>query len=203
MIRCKHLKTCNVSVATSFYSANPDVHARITKNENAHRSIKENIKRVVKAGLPLRVGIIQFPQEEYPDQNIEAAKIYLQVLGVNPKRIDIDEVRGVGRGVTIDVKRANCVDALCGACANGKAVVNENGDVSLCVFTLEMPGMVIGNVREQRLETIVAGLTMHKMRNTLQTLFSQRRSKDDWCNPDNCNPFQGMCKPTLCTPDGA
>jgi len=187
---------CNVSVATSFYSPNPHVHTRITNNKNAHGSIVKNIKRVVDAGLLLRVGLIEFPPDEYPNQDIEGAMALLTGLGVHEENIGFDHVRGIGRGTAIDTQRANSVDALCGACADGKAVGNAKGDVSLCVFTLGIPSMVVGNVKEQSLEAIVADQTMMNMRNDLQMSFSRRgiQTPTDDCYSNTCPP-KTPCSP--------
>ena len=53
-----------LSLATSFYSASPSVHAQITRR-NTHSPIRKNIRWAIDAGISLRAGVIGVQEEQY------------------------------------------------------------------------------------------------------------------------------------------
>ena len=209
----------HVSVATSFYSASAQIHEEITGGQNSFRKTVRNIEQVIDSGLPLRVGLV----EMRPDQAIEDAELFLRNLGVD--RIRKDTVRSIGRGETyIQVERPE--QALCGACARGKACIVPSGYVYPCVFAR---WLTMGNVLESSLHTIVAGEKMTRTRQQLNVFFMQRYQSASNCMPKtepylltqdlsalletnrscepyecdpNCEPGQSGCNPDIqgCNP---
>jgi radical SAM protein with 4Fe4S-binding SPASM domain len=197
-------QSCHVRLATSFYSLDPHVHAQITQSRSSHQKTIQNIQYALDRHIPIRVGMV----EMRPDQQIEETKQYLQDLGV--QHIGIDQVRSVGRGSAYGME-SHPEDALCGACARGKAAVMPNGDVYPCVFSRWLR---IGNIHhEQSLREIVSGSAMQLTRDHLNSHFQHRfghrcipqcdpHTCDPNCEPGECAPDAPDCDPTrLCIPD--
>jgi len=184
---------CNVSVATSFYSAVPDIHDQITELKGSHGKTLANIAKVLEKGFPLRVGLIKV----LPEQDVDAAEALLRSIGVT--NVGIDHVRSVGRGASLAEPVKYPEDALCGDCAFGKAAVVPDGSVYPCVFSRWLP---IGNVLEYNFTDIVIGHQMQFTRGQLALSFLQRQSSIYQCEPQACNPMctpRGGCQPN-CAP---
>ena len=165
---------CHTQIATSFYSLRPGVHEAITGGRHSFQKTVANIKQVLKRGLPLRVGLIDMRD----DQDIAETKQFLANLGV--ERMRVDTTRGVGRGEDL-VQVSVPEDALCGACARGRAAVIPDGRVFPCVFSRHL---TIGNVHEHSLQEIVAGNKMRQTRRKL-THFFQRKFRRDAYLPEH------------------
>ncbi len=203
----------HVRVATSFYSARSQVHEEITRGQNSFQKTVRNIEQVIASGLPLRVGLV----EMRPDQAIEDAELFLRNLGVD--RIRKDTVRSVGRGETyIQVEQPE--QALCGACAYGKACIVPSGCVYPCVFARWLN---MGSVLESSLHAIIASKKMTQTRQRLNVFFIERYQLGSNCMPRTepylltqdlsevletnrrCDPFQcdPNCEPgqSGCNPD--
>lgn len=179
-----------VRLATSFYAASEPVHEQITQHKGSYWRTLANIKHALHLGLPLRVGMIQMLAK----QDMDEARRFLTSLGVQPERIGVDRARSVGRGRAFS-QVAQPEDALCGACASGKAAITPDGSVYPCVFSRWLP---VGNVLQSSLSAIMAADTMAQTRQQLVTSFQQRSCNPDVCEPDDCEPF---CEPYDCSPD--
>ena len=97
-LRNTHLhlfKECGVSVATSFYSANPTLHDEITKRQGSWRRTVTALEHLVQEAIPVRVGIITTPKTK---NGFEETREFLAALGIDPTAIGHDDVRGIGRG---------------------------------------------------------------------------------------------------------
>jgi len=185
--------TYNVSLATSYFSADASVHRAIT-GRNTRNPIRRNIATAVQRGIDLRVGIISVRD----DQDADGAVADLLTLGVPQDRIRIDGVRGVGRGREVGAETP-VVDEFCGKCAVGKVAVLPDGRVQPCVFARQ-PEFTAGNVRQQPLHEILASESLLSIRGTLQAAFDQRALAAE-CNP-SCPPMSNCfpnCNPT-CSP---
>jgi MoaA/NifB/PqqE/SkfB family radical SAM enzyme len=172
-----------VGIATSFYSTQAHIHDAITHVQGSYRKTLENIKKILALGLSLRVGIIDIRE----DQDVPAAEAFLTHLGVDPARISVDRVRGVGRGLNLASEDA--VSALCGKCTSGRCVITAEGTVYPCIMARSFP---LGSVLEQNIEAILSGETFKSTCETLNFAFAVRNRAGADCNPD--------CSPT-CTPD--
>lgn len=180
-VKSKHWDTfqdCQVRLATSFYSLHQDVHEQITGVRYSHAKTIANIQQALALDLPLRVGLVDMVD----NQDVDETKQFLTNLGVD--RIRVDRMREVGRGADV-IQVVNPNDALCGACARGRAAVVPSGDVYPCVFSRHL---TIGNVLNHSLGEIVAGEKMHATRTKLAKFFfkkfSKRHSDPDPCIPD-------------------
>jgi MoaA/NifB/PqqE/SkfB family radical SAM enzyme len=171
-----------VSLATSYYSDDPDQHAEITKRRT-HARTRVNIAEAVRRGIPLRVGVIDLGD----GQRAQEAMDELVSLGV--QTVGYDRLRQVGRGVR---DRQPGAAELCGRCADGVAAVSPDGSVWPCVFSRWLS---IGDVRQQPLREIMAN-----MPNARAALFAQGMPTGARaCNPD-CAPRGGECYPNNCPP---
>lgn len=175
-----------VSLATSYYSADPERHAAIT-GRPAHRRTRANIAKAVGAGIPLRAGIIDLR----PEQRADRAVSELTDLGV--PAIGYDRLRGLGRGARADQAPAS---QLCGQCGLDSAAVSPDGAVWPCVMARWMP---VGNVQQHSLGEIFSALPGARADLTKQGM---RVTVDQTKNPGNCTPCgpQGNCYPIHCHP---
>ncbi|MCC3653921.1 radical SAM protein [Streptomyces sp. S07_1.15] len=167
-----------VSLATSYYSDTADQHGQVTGRRASHRRIRDNIRRAVRLGIPLRVGII----DTFNGQRVEQAHGELEALGV--QRIHTDRQRGIGRAATTT---APAVGELCGKCGIGRAAIGPHGDVWPCVLSRFLPPA--GNVRATPLGTILGGADMAD----LVARIPKSRTATE-CNPNSdgsdCSPAE-------------
>lgn len=174
------LQRKGVSLATSYYSDDPAQHNAVT-GRPSHQRTRRNVRRVVAAGIPIRVGIVDIADS----RRVEEAGNDLVSLGVN--RVHTDRIRAFGRGAR---GRSPDVTQLCGQCGTGRASIGPTGDVSPCVMA---HWMRVGNVRAGGLADILAGTAMTAANASIRAV---HRSLD--CDPDGeCSPGHpsGGCSP--------
>jgi MoaA/NifB/PqqE/SkfB family radical SAM enzyme len=190
-----------VSLATSYYSDDPDQHAAITGRPSQART-KANIIEALRRGIPLRAGVIDLGS----GQRVEAAQVELVSLGV--PAVGYDRLRQVGRGVR-DEQPSTA--QLCGRCGDGVAAISPNGDVWPCVFSRWLS---FGNVLDVELAQILASPEAAEVKANLQRAFNDDTSADGIaacrpncspvCNPINCGPrcepMTSPCNPKKCSP---
>lgn len=190
----------NVRIATSFYSTEAPIHDAITNLPGSYQKTLGNIKKVLALGLPLRVGLIDIREE----QDIAATEAFLQQLGIEPKQIGVDRVRGVGRG--FNLSKEDAISALCGKCVRGHCVITAEGTVYPCIMARSFP---LGSVLEQPITAILTGETFNATCEVLHAAFATRNRASADCNPDDCNPdcrpycdptCNPNCRPTDCNP---
>ncbi|GDY33954.1 radical SAM/SPASM domain-containing protein [Gandjariella thermophila] len=171
-----------VSLATSYYSDDPDQHAAITQRRT-HARTRANIAEAVRRGIPIRVGVIDLGD----GQRAQEAMDELLALGV--ENIGYDRLRQVGRGVR---DRQPGADQLCGRCADGVAAVSPDGAVWPCVFSRWMS---IGDVRQQLLREIMSRMSDVRASLAAEGMPTGVRA----CGPD-CAPNGANCYPIHCHP---
>ncbi|MGH3937478.1 MAG: radical SAM protein, partial [Pseudonocardiaceae bacterium] len=187
-----------VSLATSYYSDDPNQHAAVTTRPSYGRT-KANIIEAVRRGVPLRAGVIDL------DNNQRAQAAQAELVGLGVPSVGYDWLRQVGRGVR---DRQISVEQLCGHCGDGVAAVSPDGAVWPCVFARWLP---LGNVLEQELAEILNNPQAHRVRAELARAFAARATAQEEpdrdcqpnCNPCNprCNPgCQPYCNPSPCQP---
>ncbi len=192
-----------VSLATSYYSDQPEQHAAITGRASYTR-MKANIAEALRRGIPLRAGVINLGN----GQRVDHAQYELAALGV--PLIGHDRLRQVGRGIR---DQPVSTDQLCGHCGDGVAAISPDGVVWPCVFSRWLP---IGNVLEAKLSEILGSPEADRVRTELAQVFASRKAAQrkgpaqscrpncgptcDPCNP-RCNPScQPYCSPSPCEP---
>lgn len=177
------LQRQGISLATSYYSHDPDRHNAMTGRPASHRHTRRNLIKAVELGVALRVGIITADSAD-----VEETRRELEDLGVT--RIGVDHIRPFGRGAA---GQAPDMAGLCGACGDGRAAIGPDGAVSPCVFS---GWMSVGNIRTTALTRILDSPAMGKAQDTI------RAGKDPKNpppppppNPVPCSPDNDICRP--------
>jgi len=158
------LSPCKPHFAFSVYSHDADTHDRITRVPGSHRRTLTAMRRVMAAGMQLRAGIIIMPENRGHERR--TADFLCGELGLPSDRIGFDTVRGTGRGMFMDyvpdtgytapVHRSPGDEADDGGnVRKGKLCVASDGSVYPCIFSR---GILLGNIREQSLEDMLAEL---------------------------------------------
>ena len=193
----------NIGIATSVYSFDSNTHDSITRRIGSHTRTMNNIRRLISAGISVRVGFIKMKQ------NINHANETIQFLkkeGV--ESVSVDRARSFGRASTLNNKSEELAE-LCGACWNGKLCVSSEGLVSSCIMSKKWN---FGSIINKDLEYFVTSDELSEFR---QRVFDnvwklkkrpnesfQKCDPDqfpDTCNPDWCDP--NSREPTECSPD--
>lgn len=176
-----------VSLATSWYTSDPAVHARTTGRADVHARTRANIAEAVRQGIRVRAGIVEIADGSH----VEQARAELASLGVT----DIgaaDRVRRVGRAADPELSREPDMAELCGRCGQGMAAVSPEGELFPCVMSRWLPA---GNLLRQDLSGILSG---PRWRAVLAALAPVSAASDP-CNPDKtgCKPKDdgGDCQP--------
>jgi MoaA/NifB/PqqE/SkfB family radical SAM enzyme len=183
------LASPGVSLSTSWYTADPAVHAKITGSKTAWASTHANIAGAVRGGIPVRAAIIDGIA---PGQDAGAAEAVLRAIGVT--EIRVRPVQRAGRAAA--EWRENDPAELCGHCGTGRAAVLPDGQFTPCVIGRWMH---TGNVMETPITEILAGQAWR------DALASVPRMADP-CAPasdgNDCPPAsQPTCGPSYCGPD--
>ncbi|MDT3397097.1 radical SAM protein [Streptomyces sp. B1866] len=134
-----------VTLATSYYSDDPDEHDTITHRPGSFQRTRANIEAALQLGIPLRAGIVHVLE----CQRTAQARADLRSLGVT--QINTDRVRAVGRAAGTTPPDAS---ELCGRCGRGRAAVLPDGSLALCVLSRFMP---CGNVKDKPLAALLGG----------------------------------------------
>jgi len=172
----------NVTLATSYYSDDPDEHDRITGRRGSHARTLANISKALRRGIPLKVAIVRL----WDGQRAEQAWRQMKALGVGHLG-PIDRMRGVGRGAGTNQPS---VAELCGQCGNGRAAVLANGDVQMCVLSRFLPPA--GNVKVTPLADIFSSRAWQEL------LAQVPRHVGADCKPafdgNDCKPAETLCE---------
>ena len=133
-------------LGTSWYSADPGMHAGITGSRASHARTRASIAEAIRRGIPVRAAIVDVAA----DQGIEEAAAELRRLGVTDIRIRRSQ--GVGRAARGD--SGQDVSELCGNCALDRAAVLPDGQLTPCAIGRWLD---CGNVRDTPLAQILSG----------------------------------------------
>ncbi len=191
------LKNCGARLATSFYSSNPSVHDLVTLRQGSWKRTVSGIERLLEAGIPLRVGVIE------TDRNIghsESAGEFLRKIGVSV--IGFDRERGVGRGSKLATSPVEEYSQLCGQCWKSRVCVTASTKIYPCVFSRKT---MIGDARNG-LRAALKSATLSAFTEKLQEEMEKRSASANCypnlpCSPQVCSP-ELNCQPMrACTPD--
>jgi len=169
------LRSPNVSLAFSYYSATPEQHNAVTARPS-HAATRRNVIKAVGYGIPIRAGVIDTGTGQVP-----GAEADLHAMGVT--RIAVDRIRAIGRG------GGNDPNELCGRCGKGVAAVSPDGDVWPCIFSRWMG---VGNVRDAPLAEILTGRAMASAVASIPAPRAGRCDPESECSPghppSSCQP---------------
>ncbi len=96
-----------VRMAISFYGEKPETHDLITLSPGSHKKTLDGIKRVLDAGIELRVAVVGMRQNE---AECEKTIAYLKEIGV--KKVRFDVVRPSGRGRSAEIVSEKLLNAV-------------------------------------------------------------------------------------------
>jgi len=185
------LKENGARVAASFYAEEPGVHDAITMRPGSWRRTVSGIERAMVAGLAVRIGIIEMPENS---THVPEAISFLKRLGIDD--IGVDAQRGIGRGRRQGADTAGeAISQLCGRCGNARLCVAADGAIYPCVFSRRTP---LGDARDGlRAALASAGLVDFRAAMALERR-TRLGAASDW---PFCQP--GPCRPSApCIPDG-
>jgi hypothetical protein len=171
-----------VRLASSYYSDDEAAHDAVTQRRS-QRWTRANIEKALELGIPLRVAVV----EVNPGQGVERARATLRSLGVD--RIDVDRMRGIGRGVR---PGHHGIDQLCGRCGDGRMAVLPAGQVVPCVLSR---WMTLGTVADADLCVLY-----ERARRAHQEIVAAIAGGSAECSPptgDGKPPIPPACPPHL------
>ncbi|BBB89865.1 MAG TPA: radical SAM protein [Methylomusa anaerophila] len=157
-------KKHNVSIATTIYASKPEVHDMVTQHAGSFTKTLTAIRKIIAAGIPLRLASIIMKANEHEAENI--MHLY-EELGLEASPPDV--VRPTGRGDDKDllpttfkknpIKPPFYTDLdtflaaqIRHACLHGKIAVTSSGDVIPCIFARQQ---VCGNILHSPLAEIL------------------------------------------------
>jgi len=173
-----------VPLGTSWYSADPGQHSRITGSRSSCARARASIAEAVRRGIPVRAAIVGIA----PDQDVERAAAELRRLGVTDIRIR--PAQGLGRAA-LGVAGPDA-PKLCGNCGLDRAAILPDGQLTPCAMARWLD---CGSVRETPLANLLTGpLWQHTL--TLVPRHADVRA----CAPDDCPPASdgNDCPPASC-----
>jgi MoaA/NifB/PqqE/SkfB family radical SAM enzyme len=166
------IKKNKAIIACSFYSSEQHVHESITKSKGSFDRTVKNIKVVVAADIPLRVGIVSVPGVN--DTGISETKMFLESIGATDVGVDI--MRGFGRGAIATESAEPCFADLCGKCNDGSICIDPEGNVSPCIMSRFC---TIGSVREGPISAMLNSGAWNRFSAQLDNATSYRRTAFD------------------------
>jgi MoaA/NifB/PqqE/SkfB family radical SAM enzyme len=176
-----------VSLATSYYSADPEEHDAITGRPGSHGRTRASIAEAVRRGIPIRAGIIGLTSGQHTGQ----ARADLITLGLPESAIALDRLRAFGRGAASLPDEGD----TCGGCGHGSAAILPDGTVTPCVFTR---AATAGSVLTAPLGDVLTGARFAAQVARLDLLRPASRP----CVPDMCDPQCGPSCSPACRPAG-
>lgn len=176
-----------VSLATSYYSADPAAHDAVTGRPGSHARTRAAITEAIRRDIPIRIGIVELPGSNHAGQ----ARADLISLGVPASAIGTDRLRAFGRGTAGQPDEAD----TCGNCGHGSAAILPDGTVTPCVFTR---AATAGSVLAAPLADVLTSTRFAAQVARLDTLRPPVWS----CVPNMCDPQCGPSCGPACNPAG-
>lgn len=181
--------TEKITLATSVYSSNPEVHDAITGTRGSFQRTIKAIQTLSALGFRLRAGFIEM---EINKGDFLRTREYLLDIGVTS--IGGDRARHFGR---LEDNGGPSLSELCGNCGRGNLCVSHTGKVSPCIMS---KAWSIGDASESSLVDIYQSRALEEFRDKLDTELETMCSPNFNCFPDTCAPG---CNPDHCSPNCA
>ena len=145
----------HVNVAVSVYADDPYIHDAVTGRAGSHGRTIANLKRMLSAGLEIRVGVIAMDINKH---RVDHTVAFLRELGIG--KVGVDGARGIGRGEGVSHGDAG-LQALCGHCWRGSLCVAPDATVSPCIMS---KAWSVGSVAQTGLADLILGPQLHEVR---------------------------------------
>lgn len=187
-------KECDARFATSFYSADENIHDSITQRKGSFVRTSKNIARLSGEKISVRAGFIEMDENK---GQFESTARYLNNLGV--EQVRRDRVRRFGRASD---GASDPFTELCGHCGQGSLCVNYDGTISPCIMSKFVQ---LGTVGDDPLAYVMLAEPLRQFRERLQERLNDNQCPpqcEPVCNPrcsPNCQPCfpAGKCNPEL------
>lgn len=144
-------KSKNLTIATSFYSANAKVHNSIVGRSD-HKNLIDNLINLIHSGLKLKVGIVLM--NENSSEYLSSVK-FLKSIGI--EHIFPDFVRPFGRARKMKIIPS--YENICGG-AHIYLTILPNGNAIACPFWPTK----IGNINHHTLEEVINSEKLRRVR---------------------------------------
>lgn len=192
-------KQHGVQVATSVYASSALIHDKITHLEGSFEKTTNNLKMLLREAVPVRVGVIELPE------NLGTTDVTVQfVRSLGVQNVGTDRLRFFGRG---GENRNSELSELCGGCAQKTLCVGSDGRVSPCIMS---KAWTIGSVLNGSLAALARSEQLLSLRSAIysHTGGSRNIGIHDICTPKTCSPYSscnpsfgpGPCAPSGCNP---
>jgi len=158
----------NVAIATSVYGNRAEIHDAVTQIQGSFNNTIQNIEKILKRGIKLRVGIVEVGlNKPYLNETVQ----FLERLGV--KKIKIDSVRPAGKALQF-YKEKNFLNTnfkqkqlpyfskfsyeffsrvhYYHNCFGDKVCITDSGEVLPCIMARNI---ILGNVLTNSLKDIL------------------------------------------------
>lgn len=197
----KSLSMQGVSVATSVYSDNADVHDKITGKIGSFDKTVNALRYLVENSVPVRASFIEMTSNR---GHFSRTHKMLELIGIS--KIGCDEVRDFGRGSgevgkeRFDLFAETSFAGLCGQCAQGRLCITYDGTAYPCIMSRSHP---VGNVIDQGLEGVLAARDIKTFREEMSQVTKNRI--ETGCAPMEivaCKPEPTPCMVCGPSPDG-
>jgi len=172
-----------VHVATSVYGPAGERHDAITLVDGSFEKTIRNLRRIIKAGLPVRASIIEMETNAgYTDSTVA----FLRGIGV--PNVSVGALRHIGRGAACESSE---MSELCGNCAGATLCVSPTGVVSPCIMSKQW---AVGSIRDASLSDLATGDSLRETRQRIYDAVVSRQGGAG-CMPGFNNRHAG-CPPT-------
>lgn len=194
-------KRNKVHVATSVYASVPGIHDTVTSVPGSFSRTVRNILTLSKAEIPVRVGIIEMPENV---GQVPSTIHFLSSIGIT--KVGMDRLRPFGRGGTT---RKPEMAGLCGQCADNILCVASDARVSPCIMSKEW---TVGSLLDTPFSELLMSAKLANTRNEIYRATvrqgTQATNIQTICDPKTCGPYStctpttgpGPCAPSGCTP---
>jgi uncharacterized Fe-S cluster-containing radical SAM superfamily protein len=189
-----------VHVATSMYASDAATHDRVTLSDGSFQRTVGNLRRLVRARVPIRAGVIEMQENEGRREQTFA---FLRSLGV--ENVGSDTLRAFGRACA---EERPSLTHLCGGCAEKTVCVGSDGTVSPCIMSKFWS---VGSILDEPLTALARSPRLLSVRQEIYDAVVEPRQRETAagmeaiCTPKTCIPY-GSCSPNLgpgpCAPTG-
>ncbi|GMB00332.1 radical SAM protein [Pelosinus sp. IPA-1] len=190
-------KQYNIHVATTIYADNATTHDKITLNQGSFERTMDAVKKIIAAGVDLRIASIIMKDNEDEAEKIVKLCQDLGVQGAYP-----DVVRPTGRGDDLDLlpnkyhkppirppfytdMQSFLINKEYNNCLMGKIAITSNGDVIPCIFARDQ---IAGSILNQPLKEVLTN-------ESLQSCWCATKDAVEKCKDCEYRYACGDCRP--------
>ena len=200
-------KKYNVSIATTIYADNAEIHDKITLQPNSFNKTMAAIRKIQAANIPLRIASIIMKANENEVENIMKLYEELGMKGAYP-----DVIRPTGRGddqhllpttyckppirppfYTDEVSFTDAHHHH--TCLAGKIAVTTSGDVIPCIFARNQQ---CGNIVNSSLAEILSGQSLNNCWHTTKDSINKCKDCEYRYACSDCRPLAQGTDPEKC-----